>query len=241
MTNMTQPSVAVATDFVEVYISILAIIATKCGVIPSDQTSLLAACDDLKKSVVHMKNYVSALNQILPGQEDLEPLTSISAIALDDFEKKASSMWFKRMHDGEKLIRATEDMSESVFKEDGLPFSLFSPLRKAKMISRLENRNETYTDPISGLLDINYNILAQLRANRFQMGGYYDILKWTLSACLIPQLTLLVVLCLQFVVHRRRQAKMQKKIKRAEETHNLMTRYRMRDLQPQDSMRMVEL
>ena len=59
MTNMTQPSVAVATDFVEVYISILAIIATKCGVIPSDQTSLLAACDDLKKSVVHMKNYVN--------------------------------------------------------------------------------------------------------------------------------------------------------------------------------------
>jgi hypothetical protein len=171
----------------------------------------------------------------------LEPLTSISAIALDDFERKASPMWFKRMHDGEKLLRATEDMSESVFKEDGLPFSLFSPLRKAKMISRLENRNETYTDPISGLLDINYNILAQLRANRFQMGGYYDILKWTLSACLIPQLTLLVVLCLQFVVHRRRQAKMQKKIKRAEETHNLMTRYRMRDLQPQDSMRMVEL
>ena len=70
------------------------------------------------------------------------------------------------------------------------------------------------------------NTLAQTRAIRYQLQDHQYMSKWTLAACLIPQMTLLLLLVLQWIVNRRRQSKMKKKIKKAEDAHQMIARIR---------------
>ena len=76
------------------------------------------------------------------------------------------------------------------------------------------------------LLTLGFNTLAQTRATRYQLQEHQYMSNWTLAACLIPQLTLLILLGLQWIVNRRRQSKMKKQIKKAEDAHQLIARIR---------------
>ena len=213
-------SVAVASSFTETYVAVLSLIATKCASVDAGETELVAACAKFKTGIVHLKTYVSGLDDILPVAADLSPLPSAPTQA-----PALTNQWPEEILRGYQLIKGGENWQETSFEDDTLTQSFFSPLHRA-LVDRVLASDEDAPGPIMQLLTLGFNTLAQTRATRYQMQEHQYMSNWTLAACLIPQLTLLILLGLQWIVNRRRQAKMKKQIKKAEDAHQLIARIR---------------
>ena len=235
---MPAASAAVASEFVNAYVSVLALITTKCDKVNSSEASLVAACQGFKDGIKDLKDYVESLDSILPNQEDLSPLKSISTY--EEKPDKLVEVWHRLMREGDELVRGLENGSKASFPDDEEEHNIFSPLRTAETEKRLAEDDPSYPDPISVILDHTYNLLVQTRSARRQMSEYHQIIKWTLSACLVPQLILLLLLLLQFLLHKRRQTKLRKKIRRAEEAQELMSRVR-RQVSGREPSRFIEV
>ena len=213
-------SVEVAASFTEVYVGIIAIIASKCSKVDSGATDLVAACEKFKAGVVNLKTYVSSLDSILPVQSDLSPLPNLS-----NHNQGSPNLWNEEILNGYQLLKGNAKWPESLFPDDKLKQSLFSPLNQ-DAIDKVLNQEASVPGPLAQLLSVSFNTLAQTRETRRQLAEHFNMLKWTLAACLLPQLTLLLLLCMQFVVNRRRRNKMKKRIQKAEESHQMIARIR---------------
>ena len=213
-------SAVVASSFTEVYVGVLSIIATKCAKVDPNETDLVAACNKFKLGIVNLKTYVSSLDGILPVAADLTPLPSLSNQATaKDLE------WPEEIMKGYRLLKGGDKWPETSFQDDKLEQSFFSPLHRA-IIDKVLVAEEAVPEPVRQLLSLGFNTLAQARATRHQMEANLYVLKWTLAACLIPQLTLLFLLCVQWVFNKRRQNKLKRRIKKAEESHQMIARIR---------------
>ena len=213
-------SVEVAASFTEVYVGIIAIIASKCSKVDSSATDLVAACEKFKAGVVNLKTYVSSLDSILPVQSDLSPLPNLS-----NHNQDSPTRWNEEILDGYQLLKGNTKWSDTLFPDDKLKQSLFSPLNQ-DVIDRVLNQEAPVPGPLVQLLSVGFNTLAQTRETRRQLAEHFNMLKWTLASCLLPQLTLLLLLCMQFFVNRRRRMKMKKRIQKAEESHQMIARIR---------------
>ena len=231
---MPTPSPIVAAEFTEIYVALIALISSKCASVSSSETSLVAACNDIKTGVVHLKAYVSSLDSVLPSRSELATLPRITLNStttphplspLTSSRPTQDHAWEDAIIQGYELMKGAQNWSETPFEDDNLEASLYSPLSKAT-IERVITGRETPPGPVTQLIAVSFNILAQARATRTQLTTHFDMMKWTLAACLIPQLTLLLLLCLQFIINRRRQAKLKKKIRKAEESHEMIARIR---------------
>ena len=213
-------SVAVASSYTEIYVAVLSIIATKCASVDPNATELAAACTKFKAGIVHLKTYVSGLDDILPISADLTPLPKAPTKAT-----VITNQWPEEILNGYQLIKGGEIWQETSFEDDTLAQSFFSPLHRA-LVDRVLEADEEAPGPIKQLLSLGFNTLAQTRAIRYQLQDHQYMSKWTLAACLLPQMTLLLLLVLQWIVNRRRQSKMKKKIKKAEDAHQMIARIR---------------
>ena len=213
-------SPAIAVGYTEIYVAVLSIIASKCATVDPQETELVAACSKFKEGVIHLKTYVSALNEILPVSADLTPLPNVPTIAPD-----SNSQLSAEILRGYQLLKGGDKWHTTSFEDDTLTQSFYSPLHRA-LIDRVLADEEEVPDTFMQLLSLGFNTLAQIRATRYQMGEQQYMLKWTLAACLIPQLTLLLLLGIQWIVNRRRQTKLRKQIKKAEDAHQMIARIR---------------
>ena len=213
-------SVAVASSYTEIYVAVLSIIATKCAVVDPNATELVAACTKFKAGIVNLKTYVSGLDDILPVAADLSPLPMAPTKAT-----VTTHQWPDEILRGYKLIKGGEKWPETSFEDDTLTQSFFSPLHRAQ-VDRVLEADEVAPGPIQLLLSLGFNTLAQTRAMRHQLQDHQYMSKWTLAACLIPQMTLLLLLGLQWIINRRRQSKLKKRIKKAEDAHQMIARIR---------------
>ena len=123
------------------------------------------------------------------------------------------------------LLKGGDTWGDISFTDDKRDQSLFSPLNKANIDNILAKKQPT-PGPIIQLISLGFNILSQTRETRLQMDANLYVLKWTLASCLLPQLTLLLLLCLQWVITRRKQGKLKKQIRKAEENHQMVARIR---------------
>ena len=220
LTTMPSAAPAVASGFTEAYVAIISLIATKCARIDPNETDLVAACTKFKLGVVNLKTYVSSLDDILPVQQDLTPLPSLATLATT-----SDLQWPEEIQRGYQLLKGGDTWGDISFTDDKRDQSLFSPLNKANIDNILAKKQPT-PGPIIQLISLGFNILSQTRETRLQMDANLYVLKWTLASCLLPQLTLLLLLCLQWVITRRKQGKLKKQIRKAEENHQMVARIR---------------
>ena len=235
---MSSSTLAVPSEFIEVYVSVLSIIAVKCQTIDPSQTELKGACDALKTGIRHLKTFAAPLNAILPSEQDLSPLKSIDTY-IDSNEELWQEEWKTTIERGSRLLTQVLKLHPKTFPDDVIKGGIFSPLRLAQLGEQPKSGATKGLTPWLLGTDLQYNILAQVRAARAQMAEYYAILKWVLAATLIPQLLLLLALCLNCFIGRRRQTKLRKKLKKAEQSRELLGRMRFAALREQG--RLVEL
>ena len=213
-------TLASPNDFVESYIAIMSVIATKCVSVDSSQTDLHAACTSVKRSIVNLKKFVEPLNAILPNEGDLLTLSTLEA-------PKQGQDWQVEVREGASMLLGLEKDHRHRFPEDEVLTSIFSPLRMAELKKvSLKGSNISSGMQAQHDLELGFNNLAQVRGLRFQMIEYFSTLKWVLAATLFPQLTLLLALSINFIINRRKQNKLRKQIKKAEENRVLMGRMR---------------
>ena len=224
--TLAQPS-----DFVETYTAVLAVIAAKCVDVNSSQTQLHSACTKLKQGIVNLKEFVKPLNEILPVENDLTDLQTLSS--LDNLS------WQEEVRIGAEMLIQVEKNHPHNFPEDDFQGSIFSPLRMAELQKFSLKANQLKKDPFLYTMEVNFNSLAQVRGMRLQMQEYFSSLRWVLVASLMPQFILLLLLCINFVLNKRKQSKLRKKIKKAQESRELMGR--MRNIATRDQDRFIEI
>ena len=224
-------SLANPNDFVEVYTAVLAVISAKCSSVDASQTELHSACTKLKTGIINLKAFVTPLNDILPVESDLTNLKTL------DISKYL--VWQDEVRTGAKMITQLEKEILHNFPEDNNQGSMFSPLKLEELKKLSLKTSQLKKDPFIYMMELSFNNLAQIRGMRTQMQDYFSTLKWVLVTSLLPQMILMLFLCVNFALNKRKQRKLRKRIKKAQEARELVGR--MRNMASREQERFVEI
>ena len=88
-------------------------------------------------------------------------------------------------------------------------------------------------------MKLSFNNLAQIRGMRTQMQNYFSTLRWVLITSLLPQMILMLFLCINYALNKRKQRKLRKRIKKAQEARELVGR--MRNIANREHERFIEI
>ena len=224
-------SLANPNEFVEVYTAVLAVISAKCSSVDASQTELHTACTKLKAGIINLKAFVAPLNDILPIESDL---TNLETLDISNY-----LVWQGEVRTGANMIAQLEKEILHNFPEDNNQGSMFSPLKLEELKKLSLKTSKLKKDPFIYIMKLSFNNLAQIRGMRTQMQNYFSTLRWVLIISLLPQMILMLFLCINYALNKRKQRKLRKRIKKAQEARELVGR--MRNIANREHERFIEI